>query len=109
MRNPRNTRKGNKLFLKIREFVRKISYGRVTTYGTIARKFGLSDARVVGWALRGKTDPEIPCHRVVKSDRSIAVNSSDGDWKEQKMNLEAEEVKFIGPSKLRLEDYFWNN
>lgn len=43
-----------------------IPYGRVTSYGAIARYLGSSgSARMVGWALNGCDKEEVPAHRVV--------------------------------------------
>lgn len=50
----------------------KIPYGRVSTYGEIARVLGGRGYRAVGRALnKNKTPIKIPCHRVVKSDGSV--------------------------------------
>ena len=47
--------------------VRKIPYGRVTSYGAIAKTIGAGkSARMVGWAMNAShNDPTIPAHRVV--------------------------------------------
>jgi methylated-DNA-[protein]-cysteine S-methyltransferase len=53
--------------------VRQIPKGRVSTYARIARSIGRSgSARAVGNALnRNPFAPEVPCHRVVKSDGGL--------------------------------------
>ena len=48
--------KGN-VFTTIRAFVKTIPYGKVVTYGDVAKAIGIRDARKVGWALHGNTDP----------------------------------------------------
>lgn len=65
-------RKGKKpekdFFTKVYEVTMLIPYGRVTSYGAIARYIGTGQsARMVGWALNiSHTRPEfIPAHRVV--------------------------------------------
>ncbi len=47
--------------------VRKIPYGRVSTYGAIADSVGTVSARMVGWAMNKSSlaDPPVPAHRVV--------------------------------------------
>lgn len=54
-------------FEQVYEVVKRIPYGKVTTYGLIANHLGAKkSARMVGWALNashGKKD--IPAHRVV--------------------------------------------
>lgn len=83
-------------FLQIRQCVSFIPFGRVTTYGAIAAFFGLSDARVIGWALRNNPDPLIPCHRVVKKKGFLASGFSLGNWPEQRRRLQSEGIKFSG-------------
>jgi methylated-DNA-[protein]-cysteine S-methyltransferase len=53
--------------------IKEIPRGRVTTYALLALALGWpSAARAVGNALNKNSDiPNIPCHRVVKSDGSL--------------------------------------
>jgi O-6-methylguanine DNA methyltransferase len=81
--------------VKIREEVKKIPFGETRSYGEIGLKVG-TNARVVGWALRGNEDMTIPCHRVIKSNGELAQNFSLGNWPEQRRRLEKEETKFKG-------------
>lgn len=83
------------IFQKIRQIICKIPTGKVSTYGAIARSVGTSP-RVVGWALRGNSDMTIPCHRVVKSDGSLAAQFSLGNWPEQRRRLLTEGIEFSG-------------
>lgn len=54
-------------FDKVYEQVRRIPFGRVSTYGAIARKIGSpQSARMVGYALNASHNLEdVPAHRVV--------------------------------------------
>ena len=55
-------------FIKVYDVVRKIPYGKVTTYGAIARFIGSpQSARMVGWAMNNShTQQEyVPAHRVI--------------------------------------------
>lgn len=83
------------IFIKIREEVKKIPYGETRSYSEIGRIVS-TNARVVGWALRGNEDMAIPCHRVVKSNGELAENFSLGNWPEQRRRLEKEGIKFSG-------------
>lgn len=57
--------------IRVYSLVSKIPCGKVTTYGAIARKLGVSP-RAVGQALRKNPfAPEVPCHRVVSSSGMI--------------------------------------
>ncbi len=62
--------KKNKTFAdKVRDVVRKIPKGKVLTYKEVARKAGSEKAvRAVGNILSKNFDPNIPCHRVIRSD-----------------------------------------
>ncbi len=57
-------------FERVYKVARKIPYGRVTSYGTIAKHLGTpGSARMVGWAMNNsKNDPTIPAHRVVNKN-----------------------------------------
>ena len=46
---------------------KKVPYGRVCTYGNIARYLGCArSARLVGWAMsQSHQDPTVPAHRIV--------------------------------------------
>ena len=54
-------------FTRVYEVTARIPYGRVTTYGHIARALGEPrSARVVGYALNAPpAELDLPCHRVV--------------------------------------------
>jgi methylated-DNA-[protein]-cysteine S-methyltransferase len=57
---------------KVYEACRRIPRGKVSTYGSLARGIGCGSAQAVGQALRRNPfAPEVPCHRVVASDRAI--------------------------------------
>lgn len=82
------------IFEQVYATVKKIPLGQVTTYGEIAKRLGLKDARVVGWALHANADPKIPCHRVVNKEGKLAKNYAFGGWKHQKEKLLEEGVIF---------------
>ena len=54
-------------FDKVYEVAKQIPYGRVTSYGAIAKYLGAArSARMVGWAMNASHNKdEIPAHRVV--------------------------------------------
>jgi len=57
---------------KVYNIVRKIPKGRVFTYKKVAKLAGKPRAfRAVGNILNKNTDPQVPCHRVIRSDGSI--------------------------------------
>ena len=51
---------------KVYEVVRQVPYGRVTSYGAIARYLGAArSSRMVGYAMNMSHSKEVPAHRVV--------------------------------------------
>jgi len=55
---------------RVYALLKRVPRGKVTTYGVIAKKLK-SSPRAVGQALRvNPFAPNVPCHRVVKSDGS---------------------------------------
>lgn len=68
----------------------RIPAGKVGTYGGLARAIGCGSARAVGQALRKNPfAPRVPCHRVVKTDRSLGGFSGHREGAEvaRKRNL----------------------
>ena len=54
---------------QVYDVVRKIPQGKTLTYKEVAKRAGRPAAfRAVGNILNKNYDPEIPCHRVVRSD-----------------------------------------
>lgn len=57
---------------KIYNLLRKVTRGKVTTYKILAEKLETKAYRAVGQAMKNNPyAPEVPCHRVVRSDGSI--------------------------------------
>jgi methylated-DNA-protein-cysteine methyltransferase-like protein len=53
-------------FEKVYEVARHIPYGRVTSYGAIAKYLGATkSARIVGYAMNNSEGKDVPAHRVV--------------------------------------------
>ena len=85
--------------------VSKIPKGKVSTYGLIACLAGNCKAsRAVGNTLGKNFSPKIPCHRVIKSDRSIG--GYRGNILEKIVKLEKEGVS-VKNSKINLNKYCW--
>lgn len=57
---------------KVYRVVSKIPKGKVLTYKEVAMKSGNSLAsRAVGNILHKNTNPDVPCHRVIRSDGKL--------------------------------------
>ena len=83
-------------FERVYEVVKKIPYGKVATYGDIAKALGNPRAsRQVGWALHVNPDPEnIPCYRVVDRFGRVSKAFAFGGENRQKWLLEQEGIIF---------------
>lgn len=96
------------LFQKIYDIVRLIPTGKVLTYKAIAYHLGLKDIRFIGYALHGNPDSNnIPCHRVVKSDGSLAKGFAFGGKSIQKQLLQQENIIFDHEEKINLSKFLW--
>ncbi|PIN86963.1 cysteine methyltransferase [Candidatus Woesearchaeota archaeon CG10_big_fil_rev_8_21_14_0_10_44_13] len=57
---------------RVWKLTKRVPKGKVSTYKEIARKLGTKAYRAVGNALnKNPYSPEVPCHRVVKSDGCV--------------------------------------
>ena len=57
---------------KVYQVVKKIAPGKTMTYKEVAEAVGSPQAwRAVGNVLNKNSDPEIPCHRVIRADGKI--------------------------------------
>lgn len=60
-------------------------------YGEVAAKAGLPGrARLVARLLGNNDDPDLPWHRVLRSDGRIAMSEGSRGWREQSQRLRAE-------------------
>lgn len=85
-------------FEEVYNVVRNIPKGFVMNYGMVAEFAGNKRmARQVGYALHCNPDQNnIPCHRVVMRDGSLAEGFAFGGKEGQRKLLEAEGITFIG-------------
>ena len=78
---------------RILDAIRSIPRGQVLGYGEVAAKAGLPGrARLVARLLGGNDDPDLPWHRVLRSDGRIAMPEGSRGWREQSQRLRAEGV-----------------
>jgi O-6-methylguanine DNA methyltransferase len=64
---------------RVRQIVRNIPKGKTMTYSAVATKAGNPKAaRVVGSIMKANYDPEIPCHRVIRSDGNVGGYNRGG-------------------------------
>ncbi len=64
---------------RVRQIVRNIPKGKTMTYSAVATKAGNPKAaRVVGSIMKANYDPQIPCHRVIRSNGEIGDYNRGG-------------------------------
>lgn len=98
-------------FQQVYEVVRLIPFGRVTSYGAIARAIGSPGAaRMVGWALNGSTkiDPDIPAHRVVNRNGLLTGSKHFGNNDAMSELLKNEGITVENNKILNFKELFWN-
>lgn len=79
---------------RILKAVRKIPRGEVLSYKEVAKLAGSPRAwRAVGNVLNRNRDPEIPCHRVVRSDRRIGGYAHGTKKKESILKKEGVKIR----------------
>lgn len=77
---------------KVFAVVAKIPKGKTMTYKEVAKKMGSPGAyRAVGNALNKNRDPNVPCHRVIRSDGSVG-GFNRGSEAKRKL-LESERIR----------------
>ena len=102
--------KNDNFFKKVYEVARKIPYGRVTSYGAIAKYLGAArSARMVGWAMNASHhDDSVPAHRVVnRLGLLTGKHHFDGTNLMQQL-LESEGVIVKDAKIVDFEDVFWD-
>lgn len=70
--------------------MKTIPKGETRTYAEVARAAGFPGAaRAVGQVMASNADPEVPCHRVIRSDGSLGgYNAINGPSKEALLRSE---------------------
>ena len=85
---------GTKFQLKVWAYLMKIPRGRVKTYSQVAKAIGKPLAvRAVANAIgKNPLAPQIPCHRVIRSDGSLGGYSGKGGIKTKRLLLKKEGI-----------------
>ena len=88
--------KGTKFQLKVWNFLLKIPKGKIKTYLDVAKSIGKPKAyRAVANAIgKNPCPPNIPCHRVIRSDGLLGGYSGKGGVKTKKKLLKKEGITF---------------
>lgn len=97
-------------FNNVYEVVRRIPYGRVTSYGAIAAYLGVKSAsRSVGWALNQSHVPgfDLPAHRVVNRHGILSGKAHFGGERMKEL-LENEGIEVFEDRVVRFKELFWD-
>ena len=96
-------------FNKVYDVVKKIPYGKVTTYGAIANYLGSGrSARTVGWAMNNSHSFEdIPAHRVVNRNGILTGKHHFSGTNLMQQLLDSEGVKVEEDKIVNFDDHYW--
>ncbi len=96
---------------KVYDFVKTIPFGRVTTYGIIAKKIGHpQSARMVGWALNASHNSKefVPAHRVVNRNGMLTGKHHFGGIKTMEELLISENIRVKDDKIIDFEKKIWS-
>lgn len=96
-------------FEKVYQVAKLVPYGRVTSYGAIANYLGArKSARMVGYAMNGSHNKDVPAHRVVNRKGLLTgKHHFDGTNLMQQL-LESEGITVVNNQIHDFEKVFWN-
>ncbi len=108
MKNPAIN--NDNFFERVYEITRQIPYGKVTSYGAIARALGATrSARMVGWALNAShLKEDIPAHRVVNRNGLLTGKHHFEGINLMQQLLESEGIIIKNNKIVNFETVFWN-
>jgi methylated-DNA-protein-cysteine methyltransferase-like protein len=94
---------------RVYALVARIPYGRVTTYGSIAKAVGsVRGARMVGWLMHAvPPELDLPCHRVVNRYGYLSGGWHFGHPDIMRDRLLAEDVPFEDEYQVDLKRCLW--
>jgi methylated-DNA-protein-cysteine methyltransferase-like protein len=101
----------NDFFSRVYDVTRLIPYGRITSYGAIARYLGSGrSARMVGWALNNcHSNPDfIPAHRVVNRNGLLSGKFHFGNSTTMQQLLENEGMIIEDDQIINFNEKFWD-
>ena len=96
-------------FERVYEVTRKIPYGKVTSFGAIARAIGSGrSARMVGWAMNAAHSLEdVPAHRVVNRNGLLTGKHHFEGTNLMQQLLESEGIAVVDNQVVDFKKHFW--
>ena len=97
-------------FEKVYEVAKQIPFGRVTSYGAIAKYLGAAkSARMVGWAMNAShNNADIPAHRVVNRNGLLTGKFHFDGTNLMQQLLESEGIVIKENQIQNFNDVFWD-
>ena len=96
-------------FERVYEVVKLIPFGKVTSYGAIAKYLGaVKSARTVGYAMNGSFGKDIPAHRVVNRKGLLTGKHHFEGTNLMQQLLESEGIEVVDNQIRNLTSVFWN-
>lgn len=96
-------------FERVYEVVRQIPYGKVTSYGAIAKAIGSpQSSRMVGYAMNAAHNLDnVPAHRVVNRNGVLTGKFHFDGTNLMQQLLEAENILVKNDKVVNFKDHFW--
>lgn len=96
-------------FERVYAIAKQIPYGRVTSYGAIAKALGTArSARMVGWAMNASHNrDDVPAHRVVNRKGILSGKHHFQGTNLMQQLLESEGIEVIDNQIVNFEKVFW--
>tara|TARA_B100000614_G_scaffold256276_1_gene274558 strand:+ start:1249 stop:1569 length:321 start_codon:yes stop_codon:yes gene_type:complete len=100
----------NSFFRDVYKVVRKVPFGRVTSYGSIANYLGdPRGARVVGWAMNNSHNlKNFPAHRVVNRNGLLTGKNHFKGTNLMEQLLINEGIKIKNDQIINFDKFFWD-
>lgn len=98
-------------FEKVYAVVRKVPYGRITSYGAIASYLGTTgSARMVGWAMNGShyCKEPVPAHRVVNRSGLLTGKHHFESSNSMEDLLKKEGIDVLNDKIVNFNQLFWD-
>ncbi len=101
--------KEDNFFERVYEVAQQIPYGKVTSYGAIAKALGAArSARMVGWAMNAcHSRADIPAHRVVNRLGLLTGKHHFEGTNLMQQLLESEGIRVIDNQIIDFKKHFW--
>jgi methylated-DNA-protein-cysteine methyltransferase-like protein len=101
--------KNTNFFDRVYDVVKQIPFGKVTSYGAIAKAIGSTQSsRMVGWAMNAShNNLEIPAHRVVNRNGLLTGKHHFQGTNLMQQLLESEGITIIDNQIIDFKNHFW--